>query len=102
MSISCRLSIFELTAQTEIAKKFRSHRLAMSLIPRESYRFPDHFTVTRSASRKPKDIDPEPEPELEPELEADFEPAPVEPPRKKPAIVALPNPKPQSRPQPVS
>jgi hypothetical protein len=54
----------------------------MSLIPSESYSFPDHFSVTRTASRKPKNIEPEPEPE------------PLEPPPPKPKIVALPNPEP--------
>src|SRR5882762_2500433 len=58
----------------------------MSLIPSESYSFPDHFTNTVAGSRKPKNIDPEPEAE------------PVGPPRKKPTIVALPNPKPQPTP----
>lgn len=56
----------------------------MSLIPSESYSFPDHFTNTVAASRKPKNVEPEPEP--------------VEPPRKKPAIVALPNPEPEPAP----
>ena len=55
----------------------------MSLIPSESYSFPDHFSSTRAASRNPK-IEPEPEP--------------VEPPRKKPAIVALPDPEPKPMP----
>lgn len=55
----------------------------MSLIPSESYSFPDHFTSTRAASRQPK---------------AQAERVPVEPPRNKPAIVALPNPKPQPAP----
>jgi hypothetical protein len=62
----------------------------MSLIPSESYSFPDHFTKTVAGSRKEKDIEPEPEAE------------PVEPPRKKPTIVALPNPKPQPAPVPVA
>jgi len=55
----------------------------MSLIPSESYSFPDHFTSTRAASRKPK---------------AQAERVPVEPPRNKPAIVALPDPKPKPAP----
>lgn len=54
----------------------------MSLIPSESYSFPDRFTKTVAASRKPK-----PEPEPEPEM--------IEPVRKRPALVALPNPKPR-------
>lgn len=58
----------------------------MSLIPSESYSFPDHFTTTRAASRKPKNVEPEP----------------AEPPLKKPAIVALPNPPPQPAPKPVA
>ncbi len=62
----------------------------MSLIPSESYSFPDHFTNTVAGSRKPKNIEPEPEAE------------PVEPPHKKPTIVALPNPKPQPVPAPVA
>lgn len=62
----------------------------MSLIPSESYSFPDHFTNTIAGSRKPKNTEPEPEAE------------PVEPPRKKPTIVALPNPKPQPAPPPVA
>jgi hypothetical protein len=62
----------------------------MSLIPSESYSFPDHFTTTVAGSRKPKNIEPEPEAE------------PFEPPRKKPTIVALPNPKPQPPPAPVA
>ncbi|HEY6070895.1 MAG TPA: hypothetical protein VIU85_05920, partial [Chthoniobacterales bacterium] len=63
----------------------------MSLIPSESYSFPDHFTSTRAASRKPK-VEPEPEPEV------------IEPVRKRPALVALPNPKPRAiaKPQPVA
>ena len=55
----------------------------MSLIPSESYSFPDHFTSTKAASRKPK---------------AQAERMPVEPPRNKPAIVALPDPKPKPAP----
>jgi hypothetical protein len=58
----------------------------MSLIPSESYSFPDHFTRTVSSSGRPKSGEPEA--------------APVEMRRKKPSIVALPNPKPQ--PAPVS
>src|SRR6266568_722514 len=56
----------------------------MSLIPSESYSFPDHFTSTVIPSRKPKNAEPEP--------------APPEARRKKPSIVALPNPKPQPAP----
>jgi hypothetical protein len=62
----------------------------MSLIPSESYSFPDHFTKTVAGSRKQKNAEPEPESE------------PVEPPRRKPTIVALPNPKPQPAPAPVA
>ena len=54
----------------------------MSLIPSESYSFPDHFTRTVVPSRKPKNEEPEP--------------ALRETPRKRPAIVPLP--KPQVRP----
>ena len=53
----------------------------MSLIPSESYSFPDHFTSTRAASRKQK---------------ADR--VPVEPPRNQSLIVALPDPKPKPAP----
>lgn len=51
----------------------------MSLIPSESYSFPDHFTSTVIPSRKPKDQKVE---------------ARVEKPRPKPKIVALPDPTP--------
>jgi hypothetical protein len=78
--------MFELTRITGIAKRFGSHPLAMSLIPSESYSFPDHFTRTVTPSRRPKNAEPEA--------------APVEMRRKKPSIVALPSPKPQ--PAPVS
>jgi hypothetical protein len=50
----------------------------MSLIPSESYSFPDHFTTTVVPSRRPKQNKPE-----------------AEKPRKKPAIVALPDPEPE-------
>src|SRR6266849_5802875 len=56
----------------------------MSLIPSESYGFPDHFTRTVTPSPKPKNE----------ELEA----APLETRQKKPSIVALPSPKPQPAP----
>ncbi|HYR22006.1 MAG TPA: hypothetical protein VEP30_03655 [Chthoniobacterales bacterium] len=56
----------------------------MSLIPSESYSFPDHFTTTVIPSRRPKKEEPEA--------------APVEMRRKRPSIVALPNPKPQPAP----
>src|SRR5438067_2380971 len=55
----------------------------MSLIPSESYSFPDHFTKTVVPSRKPKKEEPQP--------------APVET-RQRPAIVPLPNPRPQPAP----
>jgi hypothetical protein len=48
----------------------------MSLIPSESYSFPDHFTRTVTPSRKPKEEEKEK----------------VEPPPTKPRIVALPDP----------
>jgi hypothetical protein len=51
----------------------------MSLIPSESYSFPDHFTSTVTPSRKPKE---------EKTMKVDV-------PRKKPTIVALPNPTPE-------
>jgi hypothetical protein len=50
----------------------------MSLIPSESYSFPDHFTTTVTPARRPKQEKPEPEK-----------------PRKKPTIVALPDPEPE-------
>ena len=56
----------------------------MSLIPSESYSFPDHFTSTVIPSRKPK--------------KEEAEPAPVDMRRKKPSLVALPNPKLQPAP----
>src|SRR6266404_3942730 len=77
--------IFGLTGKIKIGKRFSSHWPAMSLIPSESYSFPDHFTSTRAASCKAKNIEPEP----------------VEPPPRKPAIVALPNPEPEPQPAPV-
>src|SRR5205807_5438367 len=49
----------------------------MSLIPSESYSFPDHFTRTVVPSRKPKNEEPEP--------------FPLETRRKKSAIVPLPD-----------
>src|ERR1700738_4935191 len=51
----------------------------MSLIPSESYSFPDHFTRTVTPSRKPKEEK-------------------VEAPPKKPKIVALPDPLPDPAP----
>ena len=76
--------MFELTRKTGIGKRFSSHPQAMSLIPSESYSFPDHFTRTVTPSRRPKNAEPEA--------------APVEMRRKKPSIVALPSPKPQTAP----
>lgn len=58
----------------------------MSLIPSESYSFPDHFTRTVVPSRKPKNEQAEPAPV-------------VEMPRKRPAIVPLPSP--QAPPAPM-
>src|ERR1700730_631898 len=75
-----------LTRKIEIARTCSSHWLAMSLIPSESYSFPDHFTSTVTPSRKPKNTEPAP--------------APLEARRKKPVIVALPNPKPEPAPAP--
>src|SRR5438445_12893030 len=51
-------------------------RRPMSLIPSESYSFPDHFTKTVTPSRKPKKEEPPP-------IRA----------RKEPMIVPLPNPR---------
>src|SRR5437660_3901223 len=76
---------FELTGKIGIAKTFGSHLQAMSLIPSESYSFPDHFTRTVVPSLKPKKQEPEP--------------APLETRRKRPAIVPLPSP--QVQPAPV-
>src|SRR5438552_2040116 len=56
----------------------------MSLIPSESYSFPDHFTKTVIPSRKPENVD--------------AEQPPVETRRMKPSIVALPDPEPQLTP----
>src|SRR6266404_1719348 len=53
----------------------------MSLIPSESYSFPDHFTKTVIPSREPKQENPQPEKI-----------------RQKPAIVALPDPEPEFEP----
>ena len=53
----------------------------MSLIPSESYSFPDHFTSTVVPLRRPKQEKPEP---------------PIEQARRKPAIVALPDPEPEA------
>jgi hypothetical protein len=94
----------------------------MSLIPSESYSFPDHFTKTVIPSREPKQEKPQPEkihqkpaivalPDPEPEFEPEFEPIidsenefvedePVElplpvappPPVKQPVPVPRPNP----------
>src|SRR5262245_60403212 len=57
----------------------------MSLIPSESYSFPDHFTSTVSPSRKPKEEKKEK----------------VELPPQKPRIVALPDPPPPVEPAPM-
>lgn len=73
--------MFGLTGKVRIATRFGSHLQAMSLIPSESYSFPDHFTRTVTPSRRPKNQEPEA--------------APIETRRKRPSIVALPNPKPQ-------
>src|SRR5438105_9592341 len=77
---------FRLTGKIEIAKTFSSPWPAMSLIPSESYSFPDHFTSTVTPSRKPKNQEPEP--------------APLEIRRKKPSIMALPDPTPTPAPVP--
>src|SRR5260370_20321424 len=58
----------------------------MSLIPSESYSFPDHFTRTVVPSRKPK--------------KEEVEPAPLETRRQRPAIVPLPSPQAQPAPTP--
>src|SRR5438874_1409468 len=65
----------------------------MSLIPSESYSFPDHFTRTVVPSRKPKNEEPEP--------------VPLETRRKKSAIVPLLDPEvrpptaPRLNPEPI-
>jgi hypothetical protein len=76
--------MFELTGKVRTATRFGSHLQAMSLIPSESYSFPDHFTRTVTPSRRPKNEEPEA--------------VTVETRRKKPSIVALPSPKPQPAP----
>lgn len=58
----------------------------MSLIPSESYSFPDHFTRTVTPSRRPREAKSEPDAvEIEP--------------RKRPTIVALPDP--ELEPEPI-
>ena len=69
---------FGLTGRIGIDKRFASHLQAMSLIPSESYNFPDHFTRTVVPSRKPKNEAPEP--------------VPLETRRKRSAVVPLPDP----------
>ncbi len=69
---------FGLTGKIGIDKRFASHLQAMSLIPSESYNFPDHFTRTVVPSRKPKNEAPEP--------------VPLETRRKRSAVVPLPDP----------
>ena len=76
--------MFGLTGKVGIAKRFSSHLQAMSLIPSESYSFPDHFTRTVALSRRPKNEQPEA--------------IPVETRQKRPSIVALPSPRPQRSP----
>ncbi len=84
---------FGLTGKIGIDKRFGSHLQAMSLIPSESYSFPDHFTRTVVPSRKPKNEAPEP--------------VPLETRRKRSAIVPLPDPEvrpptaPQINPEPI-
>lgn len=74
----------------------------MSLIPSESYSFPDHFTSTVTPSRKPKQKPEEvkavrkptivalPDPEPEPELEAFVEAEPVAEAEFAPELEAAP------------
>src|SRR2546430_9622722 len=81
---SSDLFMFGLTGKVGIAKRFGSHLQAMSLIPSESYSFPDHFTRTVTPSRRPKNEQPEA--------------IPVETRQKRPSIVALPSPRPQPSP----
>jgi len=69
---------FGLTGKIGIDKRFASHLQAMSLIPSESYNFPDDFTRTVVPSRKPKNEAPEP--------------VPLETRRKRSAVVPLPDP----------
>ena len=69
---------FGLTGKIGIGKRFASHLQAMSLIPSESYNFPDDFTRTVVPSPKPKN-------------EA-AEPVPLETRRKRSAVVPLPDP----------
>src|SRR5947209_6580505 len=82
--------MFKLTRKKVIAKDYLPPRPVMSLIPSESYSFPDHFTSTVTPSRKPKPDKVEaantrkkphivalPDPEPEPELVVALEPDPV-------------------------
>src|SRR5882724_2489015 len=69
---------FGLTGKIGIDKRFGCDLQAMSLIPSESYNFPDHFTRTVVPSRKPKNEAPEP--------------IPLETRRKRSAMVPLPDP----------
>src|SRR2546430_5981345 len=84
---------FRLTGKLRIAKHGSAFPQAMSLIPSESYSFPDHFTRTVVPSRKPKN-------------EA-AEPVPLETRRKRSAVVPLPDPEvrpptaPQINPEPI-
>jgi len=79
---------FELTGKIEIAKNLAPNRQAMSLIPSESYSFPDHFTTTVIPSRKPKNAEPS-------QVQLETRP-------KRPSIVALPNPQPRPAPAAVT
>ena len=76
---------FGLTGKIGIDKRFASHLQAMSLIPSESYNFPDHFTRTVVPSRKPKNEAPEL--------------VPLETRRKRSTVVPLPDP--EVRPPPA-
>jgi hypothetical protein len=69
----CRDGDVWIDEKNRIARNFGSHLRVMSLIPSESYSFPDHFTKTVTPSRKPKNEEPEV--------------APVETRRKRPSIV---------------
>ena len=77
--------MFGLTKKNRIARNLGSHLRIMSLIPSESYSFPDHFTKTVTPSRKPKN--------------EERQVAPVETRRKRPSIVPLP--RPQTQPVPA-
>ena len=80
-AISSMASVmFRLTSKNEICKDCPPPQAVMSLIPSESYSFPDHFTSTVVPSRRQKKEKAQKKPEI------------VALPDPEPEIVALPNP----------